>query len=501
MVLPLPPDFFECPPLAPHETSALLALAQTICQETVQNALVLDAQPIWATIANPTTRRRARLRRGHDSVDAARDAMSCYTQVRATLEDVANVFHCRSTLELRTFGRVLGKSILDKVNLYTLVDRPVARGKVPHPLHYVGVEWAAIDAPLGFATRDLCYLEAHDEFEFVDTRNRKRRGWVRAIHSIENDACPSLHKAHGLVRASIYRSGHVFIESESNPEMLDYYNVIVADPRGQFVPRSVTQRCMKAHVSQALNLEEHLFILRLHAESQTTNTSMSWNTAVTSSIKSTAFCACCDAKFGLFLGRRTCDQCNRMVCKACSGRWTKATGAKPVTVCICKLCSKRLGDPEPVPLGNVTQALPAATQYNLRSTRVPAPRRPPVARKPVPAPSDDGGNDSDVIMLWDDGQASKRDGTFTFLSSSTSLHHTLRSNASGYQSTFCSYQYSDDGAPRVVKTVVAPQSTVDVDATLPLVSPAHSDYSEVFDAVLEFVTAHELEQARTRSVP
>ncbi|OQR80678.1 hypothetical protein ACHHYP_17326 [Achlya hypogyna] len=490
MVLPLPPDYFVCPALGPDERAQLVRLAQTICQDTVQNALVLDAQPIAATIANTTTRRRARIRKGVDSRDASLEAMSCYTQVRASLDDVADLFYLNSTLKLRTFGRVLGKSIVDKATLYTLVDRPAERGKMTNPLHYIGVEWAAIDAPLGFATRDLCYLEAQDEFEFVDTRNRKRRGWVRAIHSIEIDACPSLTKSHGLVRAAVYRSGHVFIESESNPDMLDYYNVIAADPRGRLVPRAVTQHFMKAHVSQGLNLEEHLLLQRMQSDSN----SMSWGNTVTSTLKSASYCMGCDAKFGLFLARRKCEQCSRVVCKACCSRWTKTTGAKTSRVCICRRCSQSLEDPEPVPFLNVTQALATASQYNLRSNQViaPRPRRAPPASQRFPQISEDGApeGESDVIMLWDDGQVSKRDGTFTFLSSSTSLHHTLRTNVSGYQSSFYSYQYSEDGAQ--VQTappstyVSAPPKSIVEEAAMPVsASPTPSDISDIFDAVLE----------------
>ncbi|OQS03969.1 hypothetical protein THRCLA_03746 [Thraustotheca clavata] len=501
MVLPLGPDHFTCPELSPEERDALVHLGRTICQDTVQNALVLDGQPIHATISNTTTRRRARIRKGFDCRDSTIEAMSCYTQIRATLDEVADVFYLNSTMKLRTFGRVLGKAILDKQTLYKLVDRPVERSRLSNPLHYIGVEWAAVDVPLGFAKRDFCYLEAHDEFEFVDTANRKRRGWVRAIHSIKMvEACPSMRKSHGLVRGCICRSGHVFIESENNPGMLDYYNVIAGDPRGRMVPKSVLSRFMKAHVSQALNLEEHLMLSRM----QNTTDTLSRRSASLNSMRSTPNCMICASHFGFFNSRKTCDQCFKIICKSCSSMWTKASGFKKTQTRICKSCSNTTGDLQV--LTTMTPALPA-TQYTLRSELQPPPRR----TKPVPRqfqPVSEAGSESDVIMLWDDGQASKRGGTFTFLSSSTSLHHTLRTNVSGYQSSFYSYQYSEDGSQipmdRPSSTIDAsvdrfkpddvdddkkPVESYEPEAMPGIISPSNSNDSDIFDAVYDFARA------------
>jgi hypothetical protein len=178
MSLPLQSDFFSQQPLSDELRETLITIAHTACCHTVQNAMAMDAHPIVCTLSNRKTMRRAQIRKGIDIVDPSLDAMSSYTQLKANLEEVADFFYLDTKRKMHTFVRVLGNSIIDKVNLYTLVDRPSTHDAFSK-LHYIGIEWEAVEYPFGFRNRDMCYIECHDEFDFFDESTQsKRRGWV-----------------------------------------------------------------------------------------------------------------------------------------------------------------------------------------------------------------------------------------------------------------------------------------------------------------------------------
>ncbi|KAF4315706.1 hypothetical protein G195_010519 [Phytophthora kernoviae 00238/432] len=75
--------------------------------------------------------------------------------------------------------------------------------------------------------RDFCYLECQKEF----TDARGRRGWVRSLHSLKLPCCPSLEKDHGVVRASIYRSGLTAVETDE-PGVLSVTYTVELDLKG-----------------------------------------------------------------------------------------------------------------------------------------------------------------------------------------------------------------------------------------------------------------------------
>ncbi|EQC27927.1 hypothetical protein, variant [Saprolegnia diclina VS20] len=169
-------------------------------------------------------------------------------------------------------------------------------------MHYVGLHWVACASPLvGVAPRDYCVLEYQDAFVYFDEASGKeRRGWLRMLHSIPSPSCPSLRSSHGLVRAELFRSGHVFIETDT-PGVLDYHNVLCAKYHGS-LPQFLAANTMVSQVSQVLQLQEQL-------------------TPSASSVfvkAKRAHCHRCSVKFSsLFQRSRTCDYCVEVYCRRC----------------------------------------------------------------------------------------------------------------------------------------------------------------------------------------
>jgi len=146
--------YFKCPNLNAKDADILIHHGKVACKATILNAKMLLDQPIYETFFNSKTRRRLKIRLGRDCVEKSSLCMSGHTQIRATIEDVANFFHITSTSKRRQFVSVLGDDVLDMANLYVLADHTEES-----PLHYVGIDWFALKTPPVIAHRDFCLLE------------------------------------------------------------------------------------------------------------------------------------------------------------------------------------------------------------------------------------------------------------------------------------------------------------------------------------------------------
>ncbi|EQC41505.1 hypothetical protein SDRG_01472 [Saprolegnia diclina VS20] len=425
MTLPLRPDYFKCPPLMRCEKDQLIALGQKICKDVVLNAMSMQLAPVDAVLTNPKTRRRARMRRGTDVFNRQLDGMCAYTQIPSTLAQVADFFYLDTNTKLRAYASVVGQTILDRQTLYTLVDHPgltTQRNQLMalSPLHYIGVEWMVMECPFGVSNRDTCFLEAHDEFEFYDERAKvPRRGFVRAVHSIDMACCPPLRETHGLVRSSLVRSGHIFIETD-DPNVLDYVCVYVTNPNGK-VPRSVNLKMLHHQCARVLNLEEFFHLERItsaldHGEFAPVGSFQ--NKAIAN------FCACCDKKFGLFYRKSHCRKCGHVVCHQCSRKWPiQFRKTSTVTLRLCHVCFVGSAGAKPLPTSSALTGLgdQQGTGTCVMSDDV------SILSSSVSAPSDvlcgqssDTNNELEQGDYFDDHPA--MEGMFSFHSSCRSLH-------------------------------------------------------------------------------
>ncbi|EQC30118.1 hypothetical protein SDRG_12178 [Saprolegnia diclina VS20] len=306
MSLPLPRDFFTCPPLSPGDHGTLLAQAERLCHDTVLNAVTMARAPPTKVLVNAFTKRRAQLHAGTDIYAPEHYGITGSSQIKASYDELYDFFHLNSDDKVRTYGKVLGQAVVDRQTLYNLS----APGATTSPMH-AGVQWSVIACPFISSAitlkRDSCFLEVLDTITFDDkATGRRRRGFVRAIHSIALDCCPSLRQSHSIVRSSFVRSGHVFLET-SVPGLFDhYFAYVIGDPG--LTPKFFNLKVCERMVGQMLNLEPHLALKRLPA--------LLLGGASRPSYRSGAritYCESCDTKFQFLRSKHHCYHCRQFV--------------------------------------------------------------------------------------------------------------------------------------------------------------------------------------------
>ncbi|CAK4077947.1 unnamed protein product [Aphanomyces euteiches] len=257
-------DSFRCPPQSESARRGLIDEAKLACKYLVVTATTSDAIPIDSVIMNTKTKRHASIRMIKDKMDPSLGGSHVYTRIRTTIDAVSDFFYLDTPNKVQDYSRVMGETIVNKVTLYTLVERPVSEAS-SQPLHYVGVEWV-LNKPKASPPRDWCYLSYHDEFCFVDEGSgEQRKGWVACMHSVDLSCCPSMEKRYGINRGTFIRSGHVFLET-AEPGVLDYIKVSLIKFGGSVLkhcPQFYLKSLVKTYGSIALNLEEHFILRRL----------------------------------------------------------------------------------------------------------------------------------------------------------------------------------------------------------------------------------------------
>ncbi|CAK4228388.1 unnamed protein product, partial [Aphanomyces euteiches] len=188
--VPLPPDYFNCPPLSSQDIQQYLALGE----QSVKSLLYK---------VNVTTGGGGRRRP-----------------------------YAWKLLEYA--WRVGRTTFVDVVNLYTVLPRHPDR-----PNDCIQIKWVLTKSPLDglVARRDFVVVESELEFQ-VDGK----RSWVRSFHSIELDAAPDMRKELGCIRGYMHDMGFVIMESD-RPGYLDMTYLVDMDVRGS-VPswvRSMTE--------------------------------------------------------------------------------------------------------------------------------------------------------------------------------------------------------------------------------------------------------------------
>ncbi|RHY35673.1 hypothetical protein DYB26_000591 [Aphanomyces astaci] len=225
---------------------------------------------------------------------------------------------------------------LDGVRLYCLESPP--QGDTVGG-QYVGVHWTVNELPgliknkdvCFVKNRDWCFLESHAPIVLGDGR----RGWVRALSSVELHCCPDLKPSLGFVRANYHRSGYVFAESRDFPGYLDVTQLQQIDFRGTLTDlfasievaarkrdmRDVDHKLRAHRLSQVTFLAEHQLV--------------TW--------QSRSKCHVCRTKFGLLLvHKHRCRKCGEVVCARCSKVWAIKVASIHSNVRVCSPCAVSL---------------------------------------------------------------------------------------------------------------------------------------------------------------
>ncbi|OQR94393.1 hypothetical protein ACHHYP_20066 [Achlya hypogyna] len=340
MALPQPPHF-NVAPLTPYERQTYTQLASRVCLDTISSALTVQAEPVVEVVASPVTKRKARLSQGIDQLAGDVDAVCAYTQVRATLEEVAAIFDVDSPKKLRAHASAVAPSLLDRHTLHIVAPR-----RNHNPFHSISINWAATSCPFGISNRDACFLECQDEFAFSDPdKPTRRRGFVRAMHSIELNGCPSFKESHNLVRSHIVRSGHVFLET-IEPGILDCYYIVAVDLRGS-VPRMLHSALLRRECSKVLRLEEALQLERVRNQLATHGLARIHAYGDKAQQRE---CARCCRRFHLVARRRHCELCAEVVCSRCCFQMpTTFHGVYDAHVLLCYFCFNGRVHVKPLP--------------------------------------------------------------------------------------------------------------------------------------------------------
>ncbi|EQC32244.1 hypothetical protein SDRG_09994 [Saprolegnia diclina VS20] len=337
MTLPLPANYFNLPSLTAMERHTLAQLASIVCRDTIVNALSVQAAPIIQVVESPFTKRKARLSQATDCSTEA-DAVCAYTQLRASLDDIIAIFDIDTPKKMREYASAIETNIVDRQRLLTL-----AHQTAPH--HAVTLNWAATACPFGMANRDACFLECQDEFSYADPEKPVQwRGFVRALHSVELDACPSLRASHDLVRASIVRSGHVFLET-SEPGVLDCYLVKAVDLQGN-VPRLANVAWLRRECAKILRLEESLQLARMQTQLLTHGLA---HVRAYGDKSQRRVCAHCDRGFSFLSRRRHCELCAEAVCRRCCFKMPMVFRGHSTQVVVCQFCYNGRQHVQPLP--------------------------------------------------------------------------------------------------------------------------------------------------------
>lgn len=310
--LPLADDFFSVPQLNAKEAKYLLGLAKHACKEVVYYSRRSGGPMQWVHLASDDGVEvfqgvDASSTAGSTPVASSGGALtylrgSC--RIHASLDEIADFFKLDTPEKLQGFSQTVGKDLLDHKTLLTL-----ATPTPENPKHYVAVKWTAVESPTKLArNRDFCYLESHDEF--IDTASRKR-GWVRSIHSIRLPFCPPLRKSHGLIRGSFYRSGFIFIESNSgSTPYVDAVHTLHLDIKGR-APMWAKLLVMKRRIKNIAQVNAYFQMRRLaHGPRLLGELELPAKNGV-------ARCQLCETKFGIFHRKWRCRKCGRVICTSC----------------------------------------------------------------------------------------------------------------------------------------------------------------------------------------
>ncbi|RQM28615.1 hypothetical protein B5M09_008154 [Aphanomyces astaci] len=333
MKLPLPPNFFKCPPLSTDEVERLKQQAYATAMDVVQKSLVQSASPSnrsgvsWTLASNDHGLQiyRGTVNAGGAGASDQLKLSVGVAEVAGTIDEVVALFRNDTTELTKEYVHRFGRGLLDSANLYTLVEPTRS-----HPNESVSINWMALKSPLKqvILERDCCYLEGHYEFEV-----HGKRGWVRSLKSVNLMCCPDMQHALGLVRMVQVGTGHVFVESD-RPGYMRIAYVVHADFRGA-APDWAIDVAIKRRCKSLLDIDTFLRENRLAQGHFLTSSQV-----VSKHLRRRCFL--CQKKLhgGLgFTKKLNCVKCGEVFCNSCSHPWTVRVCGIPTRIDACAKCA------------------------------------------------------------------------------------------------------------------------------------------------------------------
>ncbi|KAH9107120.1 hypothetical protein LEN26_014396 [Aphanomyces euteiches] len=346
--LPLPLNFFSCPPLTTAQATRLQDQALKNATQLVQKSLRQDGAVYWSLLAQESN---LTIHKGVTG-DQQCNLYVAQTYVAATsLEQVIHLFRDDTTAQAQDFTRRFDHEVLDQATLYSLLPPSLDR-----PNDKAEVTWRAEKGPLQtvMCNRDACLLDGRFDFELDG-----RRGWVRAAKSVTSRCCPDMQHALGLVRVRHVGSGYVLLET-NRPGYISIAYVLQCDFGGSLSDWAIDQ-VVQRRGRRLLDITTFLQEDRLAHGSFAAP--MRWR------FPRLRQCFCCRKTFGLFASKMSCRKCGEVFCSACCRPWTIRMGDTCVTIDICSLCSRQESAKveRPIQRYSISADLPAKKDATNRS--------------------------------------------------------------------------------------------------------------------------------------
>ncbi|ETV93431.1 hypothetical protein, variant [Aphanomyces invadans] len=219
--LPLPPGFFQCPPLSSEENARYMEIAKQSVQDLVAKARIKDGPVKWTMLSNECD---LKVYKGEGHGTTANSDIHCATmETVGHLDEVMRLYRTDTTEQAKEYVQRFSRALVDTITLYTILPRHPDR-----PNNCIQIKWFVAKSPFdGLVTkRDFCLLESDLEFEV-----NGKRAWVRAYKSVDLACVPDLRQTLNLIRGYQYDMGHVFIESD-RPGYLDMTYLADMDVKG-----------------------------------------------------------------------------------------------------------------------------------------------------------------------------------------------------------------------------------------------------------------------------
>ncbi|KAF0719768.1 Aste57867_801 [Aphanomyces stellatus] len=344
--LPLPPNFFTCPPLSSDEINYFRAVGLKCAEDIIAKAKVMPH--MWTLIADDRDLQiyKAATATDNTPIEAGRSLHCAKMEVAATMDEAVALFRADSDIAAKAYTRRFGHIFLDALTLYTILPRSTRR-----PNDFMQIKWMAGKSPIDglVAKRDVCFLETTLDVQ-VDGG---KRAWVRAIVSVQLPSVPNLQHSHGLIRARHYGTGQLFVESD-RPGYLCLTSISDVDVRGSAVEWA-REQANRHYVRSLHHFDRYLREDRLSRMPTLRPDDLC-------RLNSRRRCFACEKMFGSFLRRKSnCSKCGEVFCDRCNGVWSVPGARLPVRACIpcsVKTSTKWLKEP---PRVATFSAAPAAT--------------------------------------------------------------------------------------------------------------------------------------------
>ncbi|KAF0719614.1 Aste57867_908 [Aphanomyces stellatus] len=325
--LPLPPGYFQCPPLSAAHADEYMRQARDCATDIIQLAQrTKSSADGWSVLLNQSD---LKIHRGPDVGTSCLCVASM--EIAGTIDEAAALFRMESTEEAKEYVERIGRDLADAVLLYSLQRPSAAR-----PLDKTHIAWTALTSPVKnlVLDRDYVLLECHHEFTQPNTTSGTSRGWVRAMRSIDLACCPDLKEYYGLQRAYTLGSGHVFWESTTRPGYIHAAYVMQASFGGNVTGKLTNflkDMAMKRRCRSLLDIDRFVRENRLSATPFKSLDQLQPKDGYRK-------CFQCLAIFGWLKTKTHCAKCGHVFCRSCIQLWNVKSHGVRSKIWACTHC-------------------------------------------------------------------------------------------------------------------------------------------------------------------